>query len=118
MLVPRARNTLNIIGRQSCFQIASFDERAAVEAAIRTYNARQRGQPRGGSPDAAKSKTKFDRQIVAIATVESATAVYSDDSDVIGYAHEAGMIAYRLSDLPEPPEDRQGDLPFNKSMDG
>jgi hypothetical protein len=31
---------------------------------------------------------------------------------VIGYAREAGMEGYRLSDLPEPPEDPQKALPF------
>jgi hypothetical protein len=58
---------------------------------------------------------KFDRQIVAIATVEGATVVYSDDDDVITYAREADMEAYRLSDLPEPPEDLQTALPFDQS---
>jgi hypothetical protein len=109
---PAAPEYLNIIGRQACFRVASFDERAAVEAAIRTYEARQRGLPKGGSPDIAKSKIKFDRQIVAIASVESAAAVYSDDGDVCGYAREAGIKAYRLLDRPEPPEDPQKALPF------
>src|SRR5215469_3101334 len=93
---PAAPEYLNIIGKQACFRVASFDERAAVEAAIQTYNARQRGQRKGGNPDAAKAKIKFDRQIVAIAKVESATAVYSDDGDVCDYAREEGMQAYRL----------------------
>jgi hypothetical protein len=44
---------------------------------------------------------------VAIAKVEGATAVYSDDADVIDYAREAGLEGYRLADLPEPPEDPQ-----------
>ena len=105
---------LNILGKQSCFRVASFDQRAALEAAIRTYEARQRGQPKGGNPEAAKAKIKFDRMIVAIATVEGATAVYSDDVDVIGYAREAGMKAYRLSDLPDPPEDPQTAMQFDE----
>ena len=104
---------LNIIGKQACFRVASFDQRAAVEAAIRTHDARQRGQ-RSGNPEATRTKIKFDRQIVAIATVENATAVYSDDGDVIGYAREAGMEAYRLADLPEPPEDPQRVLNFDE----
>ena len=86
-----------------------------MEAAIRTYDARQRGQHKGGNPEAAKAKIKFDRQIVAIASVERATAIYSDDSDVVAYAREAGMEGYRLSDLPEPPKDPQGDLPFDQT---
>jgi len=104
---------LAILGRQSCFRIASFDERAAVEAAVRTFEARQRGQRKGGHPDIGKAKIKFDRQIAAVPTVEGATAVYSDDSDVRGYAREAGIEAFQLSDLPLPPEEQQAALPFS-----
>ena len=45
-------------------------ERGAVEAAVRTFHTRARGQRKGGDPEASKTKIKFDRQIVAIATVE------------------------------------------------
>ncbi len=110
---PAGPDYLTIISKQSCFRIASFDERAAVEAAVRTYQARERGQRKGGNPDAAKTKIKFDRQIVAIASVEAATAIYSDDKDVIDYAHEAGLEGYRLADLPLPPENPQRALPFS-----
>jgi hypothetical protein len=110
---PAGPDYLTIINKQACFRVAPFDERAAVEAAARTWRARQRGQPKGGHPDIAKSKIKFDRQIVAIASVEGATTVYSDDSDVRGYAREAGMEALQLSDLPLPPEDPQSAMQFN-----
>ncbi|PZR81526.1 MAG: hypothetical protein DLM68_17670 [Hyphomicrobiales bacterium] len=110
---PAGPDYLTILGKQSCFRVASFDERAAVEAAVRTFQARQRGQRKGGNPDASKTKIKFDRQIAAVAAVEGATAVYSDDSDLREYAREAGMDAYQLSDLPLPPEDPQKALPFD-----
>lgn len=115
---PAGPEYLTILSKQSCFRIASFDERAAVEAAIRTFQARQRGHRKGGNPEASKTKIKFDRQIAAIATVEGATVVYSDDSDVRGYAAEAGMEAYGLSDLPLPPEDPQTALPFDSKDEG
>jgi len=60
-------------------------------AAIRTCNALQRGPRKGGNPEARKTKIRLDRQIAAIATVPGATAIYSDDSDVPGYAAEAAM---------------------------
>jgi predicted nucleic acid-binding protein len=104
---PAGAEYLTIIAKQSCFRVASFDQRAAVEAAVRTYDARQRGQKKGGRPEASKAKIKFDRQIVAIAAVEGATVLYSDDEDVCAYAREARMEAYRLADLPLPPEDEQ-----------
>ena len=112
---PAGPGYLAILGKRAVFRIASFDERAAVEAAFRTWAARQRGQPKGGSPEIAKAKIKFDRQIVAIAKVEGATAVYADDGNVIAYAREAGMEGYLLADLPEPPEDPQHALPLGST---
>ncbi len=109
---PAGPAFLALLSKKSIFRIAGFDERAAVEAAIRTYDARQRGQKKGGNPQASKSKIKFDRQIAAVAVVEGATAIYSDDSDVRDYAVEAGLKAYGLSDLPEPPEDPQSSFPL------
>jgi predicted nucleic acid-binding protein len=109
---PAGSAYLTLLSKQSIFRIASFDERAAVEAAVRTYDARQRGQKKGGSTQTSKSKIKFDRQIVAVAVVEGATAIYSDDGDVRNYAVEAGLKAYGLADLPEPPEDPQSSLPL------
>lgn len=111
---PAGPEYLIAINKQSCFRVASFDERAAVEAAIRTYNARQRGQRKGGNPEASRTKIKFDRQIVAIAAVEGASAIYSDDSDVRNYAADAGMEAHGLADLPLPPEDPQSSIQFER----
>ena len=108
---------LAIIHKQACFRVAPFDERAAIEAAARVYDARQRGMRKGGNPDAAKAKIKFDRMIVAIATVERATVVYSDDEDVCGYAKEAGMEAYRLHELDLPPDDPQLPMQFDPHDD-
>ena len=109
---PAGAGYLAILGKQACFRVASFDERAAIEAAVRTYQARARGQRKGGNPEASKTKIKFDRQIAAIATVEGATVIYSDDSDVRSYAKQAGMEAYGLVYLPLPPENPQTALPF------
>ena len=82
---------VTILNRQACFRIVSFDQRAAIEAADRTFQARARGLSKGGNPEITKTKIKFDRQITAVAVVEGATAVYSDDADVCAYAREAGM---------------------------
>jgi hypothetical protein len=66
----------------------------------------------GRRSQAAKAKIKFGRQIVAIANVEGATAVYSDDADVIDYAREAGLEGCWLAYLAEPPDDPQRALPL------
>ena len=56
---PAGPDYLSIISKQSCFRIASFDERAAVEAAARTFQARQRGQRAGANPDATRKKDQI-----------------------------------------------------------
>ena len=109
---PAGSEYLAILGKQSCFRIASFDTRAAIEAAAMTLQARQRGQPKGDDAPESKAKIKFDRQIVAVAAVEGATAVYSDDKGLRASAIEAGMQAISLADLPLPPEDPQAALAF------
>ena len=111
---PAGPDYLAILGKQACFRVAPFDERAAVEAAIRTHEARARGLRKGGAVDISKSKIKFDRQIAAVAVVEGATAIYSDDSNVCDYAQEAGLKAYRLADLPLPAEDPQTSMAFDQ----
>ena len=97
----------------SVFRIAPFDQKAAIEAALAHRDAMGRGGHRFGtaSPDTTRTKIKFDRQIVAIAKVEGARMIYSDDQHVVGYARRAGLEACRTSDLDLPPEDPQ------KSMD-
>ena len=65
-----------------------------------------RGQREGRQPEIAKTKIKLDRQIVAIAKVEGATAVDSDDRNVVAYAREAGLEGYRRRTC-RPPEDPQ-----------
>lgn len=44
---------------------------------------------------------------IAIAKAESADVVYSDDSDILKYAKDADLRAYRSIDLDLPPEDPQ-----------
>ena len=52
---------------------------------------------------------------MAIAKVEGATAVYSDDDHVIAYAHEADLEGNHLDDLPLPPEGPQHALPLGST---
>lgn len=100
---------LDVLNGQAVFRIAPFDQKAAIEAAIAMGEAISRGGIRvdATDPDATRGKVKFDRQIVAIAKAEGASAVYSDDGDVVKYAGQAGLKAYRTIDLDLPPEDPQ-----------
>lgn len=95
---------LNIIGKSRHFVVADFDVRAAIDHAARMID-----QPR---PIAGrKQKAKFDYQIIAIARVAGAEAIYSFDSDI---AQDAGpgLKVHGGFDMPLPPEKAQSDL-FN-----
>jgi len=104
---------LALIGRQSVFGFVSYDERAAIETAARLAHVFPRARATDLEAQVSRHRIKFDWQIVAVAAVEGATAVYSDDPDVVKLARDAGMEAYRLADLPLPPEDAQTALPFD-----
>lgn len=107
---------LDILNTESIFRIAPFDQKAALEAAISTRDALNRGGMRvdAANPEATKTKIKFDRQIVAIAKAEGAHSVYSDDGDVHNYSERAGLKAYRTADLDTLPEDPQITMTFDK----
>jgi predicted nucleic acid-binding protein len=103
---------LEKINRENVFRIVPFDQKAAIEAAISTHDALARGNFKidAADPNATRGKVKFDRQIVAIAKAEGASAIYSDDADVVSYTIAAGLKAYRTVDLDLRPEELQGSL--------
>ena len=61
---------------------------------------------------ATAAKIKFDRQIVAIAKVQQATAIYSDDNQLIMFAEANAIACIRVADLPIPESARQQRLPL------
>jgi monoamine oxidase len=94
------------LGRSAVFRIAPFDSLAAIEAALMTRTAIDTGDKRGGS-EATWAKVKFDRQIVAIAKVTQANAIYSDDADVRTIAAAEGIAVIGLAELPLPLQNPQ-----------
>ena len=70
------------------------------------------GRKRRKKAAATWAKIKFDHQIVAIAKVNGATAIYSDDQDLRTFAQQAGLQVVGLADLPLPPKESQPPLPF------
>lgn len=101
---------LRLLSGSKHFRIAGFDQRAAVECAARQAERKVGAARNPGSP---RWKPKFDDQIVAIATNENATIIYSDDSDIAGLA--AGRFqVIGIAALPLPPEKAQADLPFDE----
>lgn len=49
------------------------------------------------------NKIKFDRQIVAVAKVEGADAIYSTDPHIVKHAQKAGISCFGIPDLPPAP---------------
>lgn len=94
---------LEIVARSKFFRVAEFGERAAVEAAELTRNAKESGSKFGATRESQWAKVKFDRQIVAIARVVGAKAIYTNDYQLAKHARAADLEAITLDDLPEPP---------------
>lgn len=61
---------------------------------------------------------KFDRQIVAIAKLEGAERIYSNDADIVRSAARDKLEVVTLETLPEPPEKQQGELPLDPEGEG
>jgi predicted nucleic acid-binding protein len=82
--------------------IKPFDERAAIELAAMELSDRGRIGKKAGS-EAPYQKVKYDRQIVAVAKVNGAHTIYSDDDDVRKFAEKAGLKVVSTWELPVPP---------------
>lgn len=104
-----ATEYVRLISRSARFRIESFDQRAALELALMTKQAIDKGHKNGGS-DQTWAKIKFDRQIVAIAKVNKATVIYSDDKNLRTFAFANGLRAVSLADLQVPPKHAQMDM--------
>ena len=104
-----AVNVVEKIKEFAVFEILPFDELAAIELAIMTRNAIDAGDKKSGSIDV-WNKVKFDRQIMAIARVRQATALYTDDAGLRKLASKLDMTIFGIVDLELPPEKAQGAL--------
>ena len=85
------------------FEVAPFDQRAAVESALALKRALKSVKGKKLGSTSSWQKIKVDRQIVAIAKVYGVTTVYSTDPDVLNLSRESGIEAIHAADLPPPP---------------
>lgn len=102
--VGAARNdVVQTLSKSSKFLIAPFDLRAAVELSLMTDVALSSGDKKGGINES-WHKVTLDRQIIAIAKVNGATTIYSDDSGICAVATREGLTAYSVGNIrmPEP----------------
>jgi predicted nucleic acid-binding protein len=93
--------------RFTVFRIEAFDTKAAIEVAAMTRELLNSRDRKRGTSNATWTKIKFDRQIVAIAKANNATAIYSGDEDVQKIGARAKIKVHGWDDLPLPPEDAQ-----------
>lgn len=100
---PAGPDWLNTLRGRKSIRIASFDERAAIECAALAADRKKAGRK------STRNKAKFDEQIIAIAKVENADLILSDDADILSLAPR-GMQVKTIGDLDLPPEDPQGAL--------
>jgi len=107
---------LEILNTTSAFRVVPFDQRAAVEVAALTQSARATGDKREGGAGT-WAKIKYDRQIIAMARVEQAVTIYSDDDNIRRFATPLGIEVIGIADLPLPPEDPQLELGIKESGD-
>jgi hypothetical protein len=93
------------------FKIEPFDERAALEVALAIRkNIADVGKKQKGKATQTWAKVKFDHQIVAIAKVNNATTLYSDDEGLRNFAEQSGLSVVRLRELELPPKEAQMDF--------
>lgn len=90
------------------FRVEPFCERAALEVALISRDARASGDKKDGR-DATWAKIKYDRQIVGIAAAHNAGTLYTDDAGLKATASRRGLRAIGLADLPIPEEKAQID---------
>jgi hypothetical protein len=96
----------------SVFEILPFDELCAIEVALMTKKGLDSGDKKAGSVEI-WNKIKYDRQIVAIARVRQASAIYTDDAGLGNTATRVGLPVVGLAGLQLPPGKAQGELPLN-----
>jgi hypothetical protein len=92
---------LSALHASAYIRIGDFDQRAAVELALRLRAAMASGDVREGVATT-KTRMKFDRQIVAIALTNGARLLYSDDDGVKKLGERSGLRVVRTHDLPLP----------------
>jgi hypothetical protein len=96
--------------RTKHIRVVAFDERAAVEHAMR-----QEARLLSNRRSKARPKAKFDDQILAIAAVEGVDTIYSDDGDIRKDA-PSSMQVLGIGDLPIPKKEPQLMLELSPSQ--
>lgn len=101
---------IDVLKKRSAIRILPFDEVAATELAAIDSATRAKGGKKGASKSQWQ-KVKIDRQILAIAKVVKATAIYTEDTGLIAEAQRLNVVAVKTSEVPLKPKQNKLDLP-------
>lgn len=101
-----APSYLDLISRSRFFKVEPFSQRAAIECAALITKVMQKSGA-DNTPIETRAKSKFDQQILAISLITNSSAIYTNDRHLANSAKAAGLEAYSLDDLPQPPVDPQ-----------
>ena len=110
--VPDLERATAELNRSTAFDLASFDERCAVDLAEIVRKAIASGDKRGGV-NAPWNEIKFDRQIAVTAKVNGAEILYSDDANQATFAKQIGLQVQHTWDLDLPPAYAQQDFDYD-----
>jgi hypothetical protein len=109
---------INNLQKSSVFRIVPFDTLAAIEVSIMTRQEKDSGNKCVGVDKSTWAKLKYDWQIIAIAKVHRATAIYSDDKHIHNHCKSMPIKVIRLYDIPIPQKKiENGELDFKKQED-
>lgn len=100
---------INTLDRKRSVFVAPFDKRAAFECSLLDKAALGKGDKKGGRKEAWQ-RIKIDRQIVAVARVNQASLIVTNDTGLRASATTAGISACRIDELPLPDSTRQQSL--------
>jgi len=104
---------LNLIQRQSCFEIASFDEIAAIECAQMPSIKELKEMMKSDTAN----KVKFDRQIISIAKSLNVDEIWTHDKGVFNRCKEMGLVVKSLADINPAPIQVLMDMSLDSSSE-
>jgi hypothetical protein len=107
---------LKQMNRSARFEIASFDTKAAVEAAAILKSFKAGGDKRGGATGDWQ-RIKVDQQIIAVARSRGASHLYCSDGGIVTMSTRLELPCTPVWRLPLPEEDVQPSL-FPKDDEG
>lgn len=108
---PTAQIYYDIVAKSRLFEVASFDQKCAVELAILNTTVFSASDKRDTLEP--YQKIKVDRQILAILKTYGSETIYTDDNSLANRASLCGITAVSTAELLEPEQDRQLEIEFD-----